>query len=359
MAFSFFSSFREKREIEKKRQEEENRKYWEIEYQKMLQKAAEREKYCNWYSVQVDNFVNLLHEKGFDCGWGFETETEQGLNDGIGGQAVGNMFLFDLPVLEGVAFDEKSKQMLYYKFSTGFYSNFEQIGDTLQFVYKLIPFSDIYNANIKVDSQQVCSTVTSQNNVLVRSAIGGIIGGEVGAVIGGLTSPSLATTSQTSIPRKITFNILTIDQDYPVISMDFSKSWSSSGNVASNKMLVNSCSGTFSSNKTHSRTYERNITRKGCTTTFDRVYERCAYDVETAQEKVYPDGNLENILVKLKNYAMNIDSIIHRCNVALQTKEESNSPKDIIAELIKLSELKNQGIITEEEFIKLKAKLMQ
>ena len=39
-------------------------------------------------------------ESGWDITprWGFETETEQGLNDGIGGQAVGNMFLFDLPV---------------------------------------------------------------------------------------------------------------------------------------------------------------------------------------------------------------------------------------------------------------------
>ena len=247
--------------------------------------------------------------------------------------------------------------MLYYKFDTGFYSKYASVGDELQFVYKIIPYSAVYNANIEVETQQKCYTVTSSNDVLVRSAIGGLVAGEVGAVIGGLTSPTSSSTGIASMPKKIIFSVLTVDDVFPVISMEFRKSWGGSGDVASNKTMMDACAGTFSPNQNHAHFYERKATRNGCGTTSDYIYERCAYDTETATSRWYSDGNLETILAKLKNYAMKIDSIVHKNNLEKQSTEQSRTT-DVVAELIKLSELKNQGIITEEEFTKLKAKYL-
>ena len=52
---------------------------------------------------------------------------------------------------------------------------------------------------------------------------------------------------------------------------------------------------------------------------------------------------------------MQIESIIQQCN-AENTDRENNI--NIIAELTKLADMKEKGIITEEEFAKLKAKLI-
>lgn len=71
---------------------------------------------------------------------------------------------------------------------------------------------------------------------------------------------------------------------------------------------------------------------------------------------IAPSSNLDTVLKRVNKYAMQIESIIQQCN----TENQSNDIVEIdtISELAKLAELKEKGIITEEEFVKLKAKLI-
>lgn len=64
---------------------------------------------------------------------------------------------------------------------------------------------------------------------------------------------------------------------------------------------------------------------------------------------------MEIVLKRINKYAMQIESIIQQCNA--ENTNRGNSI-DIIGELTKLADMKEKGIITEEEFAKLKAKLI-
>ena len=54
---------------------------------------------------------------------------------------------------------------------------------------------------------------------------------------------------------------------------------------------------------------------------------------------------------------MNIESIIQQCN-SEKKKVSNKGEDDLIDKLGKLAILKERGVITDEEFIKLKSKLM-
>ena len=73
MAFNFIKSIKEKKEQEKREAEERARRQWEREYQWMLAQKEKKERYCKWYSLQVNNFTKLLKENDFVADWGFET----------------------------------------------------------------------------------------------------------------------------------------------------------------------------------------------------------------------------------------------------------------------------------------------
>ena len=62
------------------------------------------------------------------------------------------------------------------------------------------------------------------------------------------------------------------------------------------------------------------------------------------------------MLKRINKYVMQIESIIRQCNAENQSSTDGNV--DVVAELSKLADMKEKGIITEEEFIKLKAKLI-
>jgi hypothetical protein len=68
-------------------------------------------------------------------------------------------------------------------------------------------------------------------------------------------------------------------------------------------------------------------------------------------------NELEIILKRVKKYAMNIESVIQKCN-SEKKKVSDKRDDDLIDKLGKLAVLKERGVITDEEFTKLKSKLM-
>lgn len=351
MAFFLSKEYREQRAKEK-----ENER---------LEEKREKTKYSDWYSGQIQNFIDELKEKNFNPTWGFEAEPYIDTMSGVGGFQQGNVYIFDIPSVEGLAFDMKSRQMLYFTCPSGYYSIYQNPGIKVDFKYVLIPFSDIFKANIEVNSQEVVSTVSSKQNVLGRSIAGAAIAGEAGAVIGGLTGKEISSSKSETLLKKVVFNIQTTYAEYPVISFEFNKLYNVD-NCLADKTMADTMYSIFLKKDKHANFFEMPQNRQ-CRTKKDYQYYRV--NIEPKHDENNPDeympvidyiekiNHLEIILKRVKKYAMNIESIIQQCN---SEKKKASDKKDdgLIDKLGKLAILKERGVITDEEFAKLKSKLM-
>lgn len=358
MGFFFSKESREQRAREKEqlRKEEEERKE-KIERQKKA--------YCLWYTRETQRFINELKEKNFNPTWGFEVEPDNDIQQGMGGKQYGDVYIFDIPEIEGLAFDTNTKQMLYYTCPTGYYDIYNRSNTKLDYKYIFIPFDNIFKATVEVNSQTTVSTVTSKQNVIGRSIVGGILAGEAGAIIGGTTGKENSVSKSEVLPKKIVFSVQTTNSEYPVITFEFNKPYWGAGAVSGDKNVADTMWGIFSGQKELACVFEWEQKRK-CNTYTDRYYNRVhgAPEHDGNNEKEYrpvldyimPSSNLETVLKRVNKYVMQIEAIIQQCNT--ENKSNNDVGIDIIAELTKLADMKEKGIITEEEFAKLKAKLI-
>ena len=312
--------------------------------------------YCDWYSQQTQNFINKLKEKGFNPSWGFEAElSERNLYTGEGGKQRGRIFVFDIPSLEGLAFDMKSKQMLYFTCPTGYFDSYQEPDAKVDFKYVLIPFSEIFKANIEVNSQPFVSTVSSGQNALSRSIVEGIaegiFGDEGDDIIDWEEKDNFLVIESGESLRKVVLNIQTINPDYPVISFEFIKPYDPNPMCsAANKEIVDIMCSTFSSS-TEKVALTEYDTRRKCKTIKDYCYTR--------EKKASDEGRvsaiicIDTILERLNKYVKQIESIIQQCS-----RKTENQSYDIVLQLEKLADMKDKGIITQKEFIRLKKKLI-
>ncbi len=354
MAFFLSREYREDRAREKelKRQIDMERKEREQKF---------KMEYCGWYSQQTQNFIDKLKEKGFNPSWGFEAEIKEcNLYTGKGGMQRGSIYVFDIPSLEGLAFDMKSKQMLYFTCPTGYYDSYRKPNAKVDFKYVLIPFYEIFKANIEVNSQPFVSTVSSEQNVISRSIAEGIAEGIIGDEEDDITDWEsednfLVIESGKSL-RKVVLNIQTINPDYPVISFEFIKPYDPDPRcAAANKKIADIMCSTFSSSAEKVAFMEYD-TRRKCKTIKDYYY----YRKKNASNEECLDTDsaiISTILERLNKYVMQIESIIQQCSKKKQSKTENQS-YDIVLQLEKLADMKEKGIITENEFIRLKNKLI-
>lgn len=351
MAFFLSKEYREHRT-----QEKEN---------KRLGEKRKNSKYSDWYSGQIQNFIDELKEKNFNPTWGFEAEPYIDTMSGLGGFQQGNVYIFDIPSVEGLAFDMKSKQMLYFTCPSGYYSIYQNPNVKVDFKYVLIPFSEIFKANIEVNSQEAVSTVSSKQNVLSRSIVGAAIAGEAGAVIGGLTGKEISSSKSETLLTKVVFNVQTTHSGYPIISFEFNRPYNEDKCLA-DKTLVDTMYSIFLKKDKHAEFYEIPQNRQ-CKTKTDYHYYRVNIEPEHDENNpaeympiinyIEKMNNLHIILKRVKKYAMNIESIIQQCN-SEKKKVSNKGEDDLIDKLGKLAILKERGVITDEEFIKLKSKLM-
>ena len=359
MAFFFSQESREQRAREKELEQQRKREKEE----RLLKESKE---YCIWYSNETRRFIDELKTKNFNPSWGFEVEPERDILQGTGGIICGKKYVFDIPKVEGIAFDNVSKQLLYFTCSTGYYEKYKDSNTHLKYDYVLIPFKDIFKATVEVDSETTISTVSSKQGVVGRSIVGGLLAGEVGAIIGGTTSKENSISKTEVIPKKIAFNIQTIHPKYPIISFEFEKApWESKASEG-NKSISDIMYDIFSGEKELASVLIFNLERKCDTDTdlrYGRIhgwvdYQKIRDDMNSSYYKEYSSktSDLEKILLRINRYVMQIESIIQQCNV--ENNNDSETGMDIVGELTKLADLKAKGIITEEEFSRLKAKLI-
>jgi len=191
MGFFFSKESREQRarekELERQRELERKEQLRREEEERKAKIEQQKKEYCIWYSKETQTFINELKAKNFNPTWGFEVEPDNNTSRGMGGKKYGGVFVFDIPEIEGLAFDVNTKQMLYYTCPTGYYDTYKNPNTHLEYQYVIIPFDNIFKASVDVNSQTTISTVTSKQNVIGRSIVGGILAGEAGAIIGGTT----------------------------------------------------------------------------------------------------------------------------------------------------------------------------
>ncbi len=358
MGFFFSKENREQRakEREQLRKEKEERKE-RVEQQK--------KEYCLWYTKETQRFINELKEKNFNPTWGFEVEPYFDTFRGLGGKPYGDVLIFDIPDIEGLAFDMDTKQMLYYTCPTGYYDTYNNPNTKLDYNYILIPFDNVFKATVEVNSQMTVSTVTSKKNMIGRSIVGGLLAGDAGAVIGGTTGRENSVSKSKVLPERIVFSVQTINPEYPVITFEFRRPYWKEGGTLGDKKVADTMWGIFSGQKELAYVCEYEQKRR-CNTYTDRFYYRFhgnpEYDGNNEREfrpvcdYIKPTSFLETVLKRVNKYAMQIESIIQQCNTESQLNKDVNI--DVVAELTKLADMKEKGIITEEEFAKIKAKLL-
>lgn len=306
-----------------------------IENLGMRQRKAK--KYCEWLEKQKTIFVEKVNNEQANPSWGFELQKEHNLLTGEGGRCEGNSYIFDIPNVKGVAFDMEAKKMLYYEYPIEYYNRFENSSLQCAYNYSWIPFIDIFAVNIDVEKQTDISTVTSKENVMGRSIVGGLIAGNAGAIIGGTTGKEVSTTKTETKNKKIFFNIQTTNKRYPVISFEF----------FDNTSLVNTNDGLLE-NKREKFVYSEEIRKRECNTTVDCMFDRI---------NVPRNKNLEDIGKIMKEYSMHIEAIIQQQKDDKQYETKDKSKDNVVDELTKLIDMKEKGLITEEEFVKIKEKL--
>jgi len=319
------------------------------------------QEYCNWFTKYTKAFVDGLKNNGFNPSWGFETFITTDYLTGADGKKCGYKYIFDVQPLKALAFDMESKQIVYITCNGENYDKFEK---QLEPHYKctLIPFNEIFNAKVEIDSQPVFVTTANTSDIFKRSVVGGILAGDTGSVIGGITAGKNIKTKESI--NSVAFYIQTLNEDHPIISFEFD--YKKAG--LSDRCIQDIMYSMFSDKNELFEYYKRTQDRTNGTTT-DYVYYRKLniynYDGNNPDEYrpildyIEKTNNFDYIKKRFNKYVMQIEAIITQCNSENTNQQHQNNNHSIVDELQKLSELKSNGFITDMEFENLKTKLLQ
>ncbi len=195
----------------------------------------------------------------------------------------------------GVAIDEKQKKIV-------LLNNYTSGVKT-----RMLSYHDILSSEIFVDGQTITST--ARGSQLGGALLGGLLFGGVGAIIGGLSGKKKSLEKVTSVDLRITVN----DTNNPLHDVNFMS-------------VINEIDKT-------SLTYK-----------------------DAIEDARYWHGLFAVII----NSADQEDKIIENENITQEPTSINNINPTIIAdEILKLSNLRDKGIITDEDFSRQKTKLLK
>ena len=174
--------------------------------------------------------------------------------------------------------------------------------------YKMsFAFSDIMKAEMVSDSTQVAITKTNRGSQLLGAAAGAIALGGVGAVIGGLSASSTSTTLNGA--KRVAIRITVDNSNKPIHDVTFYASKDKKGGKQGEKLF--------------DRTVQKALE-------FGAYLDSAIRESEKEQDK-HPENN----------------------------QPENNQVSDVSEQISRLWQLKQEGALTQEEFEKQKAKLLQ
>ena len=168
---------------------------------------------------------------------------------------------------------------------------------------KNYPFSSILSCEVIEDGE----ITYKKSSSVGRAIVGGVIAGGAGAIIGGLSGKE----KQNKEIKYLDFKIVIKDTNNPSFKIRFFDSWEETNNTKKSIKISDSIYGPI----------------------------------------------FEKALNQLKNWKDIIEVIINEIDTSTNSSEINNI--SISDELMKLNELKEKGILTEEEFKEQKSKLLQ
>ena len=173
--------------------------------------------------------------------------------------------------------------------------------------YKLVPFKDILVTEIYEDGQTI--TQTSRMSQAGGAMIGALMLGGIGAIIGGLSGKQTSSNEISEIDLRLTIN----DVENPIYDINFLDT---------------------------------------STTRSSELYKNTMKEVRTWY------ATLHSLIEKLDEMD-SLDSPLSSENKTTKFTEQNNTTLSLSNEITKLAKLKEQSIITSEEFIQMKAKLLE
>lgn len=317
--------------------------------------------YCSWYNERTKEFIISLEKNNFSVSWGFEVEDFDNISKSRKLPKIyipnSDYYIIDFPKTKGFICDEDSKQFLYFDIDYGTFENyFLKQPHNNPYKYVLIPFEKVNNVTLEVDSTQLFSTKTHSKNVLSRSVVGGILAGAPGAIIGGMTSNKESTTIQKCKPQIIKLKIDTSLPEIQNISFSFKPSLYRPNGDVSDLAIIDSLFYTFSKENFENNKFVFHMPHRSVFLDTSLKNEKPASMFMKNHTDIFGlHAVLESILKIVKEYSSKIDDIIQSNCISNQQHKDTI---DDIELLKKLSELKNSGILTEEEFNAKKAEIL-
>lgn len=278
----------------------------------------------------------------------------------------------DLLKLEGLGFDYKQQKIVKFNFEgmNFLQEPFDKISLKDAYKYEIYDFDNIYTALVTENNNVTYQTKTSGG--FTRALVGGTLFGGVGAIVGSATAP---TTTQTSgFLEKGKLEIYLKNSPTPIFTSKFNinipknleERWGKFESVPTEmiQILSSSSKWPFDCDNHHEvivnkETHYISVVR---TNSIDKIIENAS--VKDGIRSLYAylitsrgNSKREEVIAEYKDIAFKIDGMIKLSEKDVSA--ETNPEKvDVSEEIKKLSQLHDEGVLTDDEFASAKGKII-
>jgi hypothetical protein len=320
--------------------------------------------YCELLNQKTIDFKNELKGLGIIPLIGFEIEKLRSITYGGDGVLRDGSMIFDVKSLKGLAFDTSTKKMIVFSFNGNLIESYAIENHEKIYNYSIIDFNEIFNVKVEVDSITTYQSSIPNKNMITRTLVGGALLGDAGAIIGGTTAQRV--TNVNTSPKKVSLIIQTTNLDVPIISFEVRKKLIKDGEIGDAEYSIIDTTLSIFSDMDKLFIFDKiNINRRNGSNEdiiINRAKKNIINNNDEDEFKKTKSYYITSVKERFDFYAMQIETIIKQCDVDRNKKYPENQESDkqsIVEELKKLAELKESCVLTEEEFLVLKTKLIK
>jgi hypothetical protein len=320
--------------------------------------------YCEWLNQKTIDFKNELKALGIIPQIGFEIEKSRRITNGGDGVLRDGSMIFDVKSLKGLVFDINTKKMIIFSFNGNLMESYAIENHEKIYNYSIIDFNEIFNVKVEVDSITTYQSSIPNKNMVTRTLVGGALLGDAGAIIGGTTAQRV--TNVNTSPKKVSLIIQTTNLDMPIICFEVRKKLIKDGDIGDAEYSIIDATLSIFSDMDKLFVFDNiNINRRNGSNE-DIIINRAEKKIINNNDEDEFKKTKSNYITRVKErfdfYAMQVETIMKQCDADRNKKYTENQESDkqsIVEELKKLAELKESCVLTEEEFLVLKTKLIK
>jgi hypothetical protein len=320
--------------------------------------------YCEWLDQKTIDFKNELKGLGIIPQIGFEIEKSRRITNGGDGVLRDGSMIFDVKSLKGLAFDTNTKKMIIFSFNGNLMESYAIENHEKIYNYSIIDFNEIFNVKVEVDSITTYQSSIPNKNMLTRTLVGGALLGDAGAIIGGTTAQRV--TNVNTSPKKVSLIVQTTNLDVPIISFEVRKKLIKDGDIGDAEYSIIDATLSIFSDMDKLFVFDNiNINRRNGSNEdiiINRAEKKIINNNDEDEFKKTKSNYIKRVKERFDFYAMQVETIMKQCDEDRNkkyTESQESDKQSIVEELKKLAELKESCVLTEEEFLVLKTKLIK